>query len=287
MPPTTEELERKRRKTRNKLGRPRKRRRMVNLDQQPTLDESLVRHHDVLVITPAGVSNPEELFRFPVVRMSGGVQGGLPDEFSEDIVDVEEGSYVDAPEKLDFYDYTQRKTISFARPHDWGARGSARGPAFATLPVKPEPSADFCGLCYMINTQNLNFRNAWTAEEWSQVDGLNLLPSPTVDAEAFDVLLAGPQGRVFWAHIELGKRDTQSWKLGERRQLLDENGKSGGFVECLDLRYQSEIWNQLRNGCVLGRALLEQRFTRAETAKKQIVPLVNVTTLMPEEEGVR
>lgn len=277
---TDTKLERRRTKTRTKLRRPRKRRTIA--EQPVAAGVPSVEHHDVLFIAPKGVHEDDEYFRFPVVKAAPLPVN--PGEIERD--SHEPGTFVDAPEKMDFYDYGQRKAISFSNPAEWGPAGATnqpRGPAIATIPVKPEPAATSCGVCYLIDAQNLNFRNPWTAEEWNQLGGLDLPADPLVGAKGFDVLLAGPQGKVFHLVLKLEDGQTDLWKAKPCKQIAD----GAGHIECIDLRFQAEIWNQLRNGCVAGRVLLDDRFGRHPGEGRRVVPLVNITTLMSAEEENR
>lgn len=248
------------------LRRGRKRRRA---GEQRVLDgETPLAHHDLLVVPPVGVLQETQTFRVPVVKVQGQANQGEFDQNDDPV-----GNYVDLPEKLDLYDYAQRRTMTIARPQDWGDadhRGTSRGPAFGTLPVKREPSATSCAACYLINAQNLNFRNAWTAEEWSDFDTVDLPPAPSVDDDHFEVLLAGPRGMVFRLRVNVANEQGDLWKPGEPQDIGDQQGR----IWALDLRHEMEIWNQLRNGCVAGSALHYQT--------NQRIPLVNVTSLVEE-----
>jgi hypothetical protein len=268
--------------TKKQLRRPRRRRRP---QEQRALDgKKPVRHHDLLVI-PAGKNDDEEavlseqeIYRFPVVKLGGQANQGDPDG------DAPTGRYVDSPEVLDFHDYAQRRTTTVARPQDWGAqRGVRRGPAFGTLPVKREPAATSCAACFLVDSQNVNFANAWTAEEWNafvEEDFVDLDAAPMTDAKSFEALIAGPRGKVFHLSLELatgeGASERELWESNAEVPLTSDGGDHLGFVRCLNLRYETEIWNQLRNGCVAGSALLHEH--------GRVVPLVNITSLMPLEQ---
>jgi hypothetical protein len=232
-----------------------------------------VEHHDVLVVAPAGVHAPEEFFRFPVVKKVAPTSGKAAPERL--------GQYSDAPELMDHYDYGQRKVVSLARPQDWGsadARATDRGPAFATLPVKPEPAATAFAVCYLLNTQNMNYRNAWTAEEWNDIPGgPDLPPARSASANELEALIAGPRGKVF----RLVLRNLADWTGGvTARLVVDAEAKASsappedlGCVESVDLRPHVEVWQQLRTGTVMGRVLFD------DANGRRVVPLVNITTL--------
>jgi hypothetical protein len=257
------------REMKERLRRVRKRRRAA---EQSVLDKGEpVKHHDVLVVAPAQVHGEQEIFRVPVVKIEGQVNQGELDHG-----DAPLGNYVDMPEKLDFYDYAQRRTVAIARPQDWGPperRHVQRGPAFGTLPVKREPAATSCAACYLIDAQNLTFENAWIAEEWNDFGSDDREAAPSADDPSFKMLIAGPRGKVFRLEVNLVDGGDDLWPVGEQRPIGDD--ATFGSVESLDLRYEMEIWNQLRNGCVAGRVL-----TRREA---EVIPLVNVTTLIPPE----
>lgn len=269
--------------TKAKLRRLRKRRRL----QQAVFDgKKPLEHHDILIVPPKGVYAVDEVVRFPVVKLEGVVNQGEIDEGDE-----VKGTYVDSPEVLDAYDYAQRRLMAVNRPQDWGPeelRNVERGPAFGTLPVKREPAATSCAACYLINAQHLEYRNAWIAEEWTDIGGVDLPPAPSADDKRFEVLIAGPRGAVFELVVEL---DETMWPIGQKCAFQTEAevvaAKGGGSTPYsrgsltnLDLRYEMEIWNQLRNGAVYGRV---SRRHRPKTKPRAPQPLVNITSLLPAE----
>lgn len=235
-----------------------------------------IEHHDVLVIAPTKVHSPEQFYRFPVVKTP------VPDAPEGPEL---QGQYLDKPELLDAFDYGQRRALSVARPQDWGpasVRATQRGPAFSTLPLKPEPNSAAGGTgessqCYLINTQNLNFRNAWTAEEWNDTPGgVDLPPAPSANQNEVEVLLAGPQGKVF----RLVLTSIASWRPGTQARIVatSPNGAGGiqrelGSVESVNLRPHMEVWHQLRGGTAMGRVYFN------DANGPRVVPLVNITTL--------
>lgn len=226
--------------------------------------QGATQHHDVLIVPPRGVLGPHEYYRVPVNKTPWQTEVA--------------GSYSHKPEVMDMYDFSQRRVFAAARPQEWGpaaSRGIERGPAFVTLPVKAEPAATSSCVSYLINTQNLNYRNCWTAEEWNDVPGGEDLPAaPGASADNFEALLAGPQGKVF--HVKL--RNLRAWQLDTTIPLtLGANGSAlnGGSVTAVAMRRQPEAWNQLRNGTVMGRV------TFNDAGAERIVPLVNITSLTP------
>lgn len=266
--------------TKQQLRRVRKRRR---LSQQRVLEGAEPNpHHDLLIVPPKEVIEKDEIYRVPVVKVSGVVNQG-----DTEGDDVATGSYVDQPELLDSYDYAQRRALSIARPQDWGnpnQSGIVRGPAFGTIPVKREPAATASGACYLIDAQNLTFRNSWTAEEWTSVsldEKDNLPAARSTDDASFEVLLAGPRGKVFLLKVEIAG---MPWVPDEPIAIeitTGENGKTRvGEICCLDLRHEVEIWNQLRNGLVAGRVY------RRAGGGKTFTPIVNITTLVPDDTNL-
>lgn len=251
------------------------RRRKSAEEQAAFSDERPVRFHDVLVIGPTGAQADDEMYRVPVVKTPGFDAHGEPEV---------PGSYPDPPEKLDLYDYSLRKTLSVARPHDWSGvtRPSVpRGPAFGTLPVKREPAATTFFTCCLLDAQNFTHRNAWTAEEWNDIGGVDLPPAPSADDPEFEVLIAGPRGKVFLLRVNLEESERELWKIGQ----CEEFSGSRGSIECLDLRHETETWHQLRNGTVVGRVLSYRKAQRdgKPLELSQTVPLVNITSLIPED----
>jgi hypothetical protein len=227
---------------------------------------TLIDHHDMLIVAPKGVHSSQQFFRFPVCkREDAGHQVG---------------KYHDKPELMDEHDYGQRKVLAVSRPQDWASahsRALDRGPAFVTLPVKPEPGATSCAVCYLVNTQNLNFRNAWTAEEWNDIPGgPDLPPAPGASKPGMEALVAGPQGKVF----RLALPNVAQLPAGMHARIVVE-ARAGeppgpgevGTLESVELRPHMEVWHQLRNGAVIGRVLFE------DASGPRVVPLVNITSL--------
>lgn len=232
-------------------------------------NRDLLVHHDVLVIAPKGVHGGDEFFRVPVRKIAGAEDGGHA---------APVGQYRDPPELTDAYDHGQRKALSSARPADWGslvARGRERGPAFSTLPVKPEPAASSATTCYLVNAQNVNYHNAWTSDPWNGAWGSAQLPTaPGAHDISVEALLAGPRGKVWRLRFD----SIDQWPLGERLafSIPGVDSPVALEVESVDLQSQGELWNQLRNGCAMGRAMFE------DGATGRVLPLLNITTLLPK-----
>lgn len=189
--------------------------------------------HDLLLITPKG-----EYHRFPV-------------ETAGD----DSGSFVRAPTRPDMAAAGSRKILNLARR---GHGDSRRGPAFALLPVKPEPAGSACGLCYLVNAENLRAHNPWVSAAWN--DSAIADAPASAEADEFEVLIAGPAGKVY--HVQ---------KHADAEQPS---------VRRVDMSGESEIWSQLRNGCIAGAA----EYTHHPAREPRVVPLVNVTSLTPDDE---
>jgi len=203
-------------------------------------------HHDVLMINPN-----RELYRFNV-RKAG--EGRIGEYTSVEFRGPGAPGY--------------RKVMHIARK---GPLSNTRGVAFATLPVKEEPASSFM-CCYLINSENLTYRNVWTQAEWNDSPEPDDDQQPMHLAHERDVrlLVAEHSGKVLYISIpksKLGEAD-KGWVLQPAR-----NAKSAN-VHAIPLKENAEIWNLLRNGCVAGSA----QYDGAET------PLLNLTALLPERE---
>lgn len=159
------------------------------------------------------------------------------------------GSGFEQTAEVDFYVDEYRSIMSVAQP---GTPDLPRGPAFAVLPNKPDPStSQIC--CYLVNAANIRAANPWTAPEWnSEPDGKDKsmrLEPVAADDQPFSLLVATAKGRVF---------------------LVTE----AGVPQELDLALESEIFCTLRNGLVAGSVYCR--------AAKGVLPIVNVTSLFPK-----
>jgi hypothetical protein len=148
---------------------------------------------------------------------------------------------------VDATDEGARKVYGIARP---GAPDNdAYGPAFAILPIRPDPGSQ-SDTCFLINTENLFLPNPWTAADWDAFDVSGAAgpgaPEPSTDVPANPAwsrttppfLIAGPEGKVYLVDV------------GANR-----------IVELPDLRLQTAIWTQLREGLVVGTVVYEGRVT--------------------------
>jgi len=210
--------------------------------------------HDVLVFPPSDGEAERRLFRFGVNREG-----------------AERGKYQKEPVELQRTDKNKRRSDSVARASEQKADGIVHGAAFATLPIKPEPGGANGVTCYLLDADNFHSPNFWTVEEWNDGPGGAQYPTPSHPNE-FDVLLAGPHGKVFRVSV----KDVQAWKADEWQ---DTRGGKGGLsgtgyatITCINLRYNTAIWQQLRTGCVAGRASVAGN-------GGEVIPLVNVTAL--------
>lgn len=211
--------------------------------------------HDVLVFPPSDGEAERKLFRLVASRDHEG-----------------RVVYVTPAVELRRADKDRRRAESVARAAEPETNGVAPGAAFATLPIKPEPGGANGVTCYLLDADNFHSPNFWTVEEWN--DGPAGIDYETpVHPNEFEVLLAGPHGKVFRVSI----KDVQAWTPGEEEQDT-RSGKSGarstGYatIACIDLRHNSAIWHQLRSGCVAGR-------TTVTGDASESIPLVNVTAL--------
>lgn len=186
-------------------------------------------HHDIYFVAP-----DEVLYKFPV---------------------DDNGSYTLPPRTPAYSEPNLRHIHNLANPAVTEEEPRPRGPVFATLPVTAEPSAASIVTCYVINPNNLIYRNAYTAEEWFS-PGAEERPGPTIPDD-FDLIVAGPRGRIY--HLEV--RD--GGETATCKQLSHD-----------ELKVETEVWDQLRNGTVVGRVLF----------REEIVPLVNVTSVQPERK---
>lgn len=118
-----------------------------------------------------------------------------------------------------------------------------------------------------MNAENLNYNNLWTEALWSAPQSEEDATEPPVHPNEFEVLLAGPRGKVLRANVER----LDAWSPNKPLEIRDQSGARLATLELLDLKHETEIWNQLRNGTVAGRALIQ--------GEQRVVPLVNVTSL--------
>ncbi len=244
---------------------------------KPGLQPVETEFHDVLVIPPkradgSAVTQPEEFYRFAVIKRD---QASAAEEQANGKPPIKRrGNYYDEPELWNQRDTGQRKVFNIANPErDDGAgqQGQARGPAFAIMPVKPEPSASSCAFCYLVNAQDVLAPNAWTAEEWDAPGGDDLSAGPHANATEAEALLALPRGIVLRIKAT-GLENLDVLPNEVQPATVDHLGVTYE-IEPVRLNNETEIWSQLRNGCIAGRVYHRKR--------NRVIPLLNLTSLMP------
>lgn len=241
--------------------------------------------HDVLVIPPlrkdgSRVIEREEFYRFPVVKVD---QAGrdAPQAAGEPPADRRTGTYSDLPEVWSHNDIGQRKVFAIAHPDVMDNEGRAhgsRGPAFAIMPVKPEPGSSSCAFCYLINAQQVLSPNAWTAEEWNAPGGPDFEAEANANKTEAEVLLALPRGIVL--RLRATNLDNlDAFPSPTKIATVTEHGVTYE-IEPIALNNEAEIWSELRNGCIAGRVF--------HRGRARVIPLLNVTSLMsrPAVAGV-
>ncbi len=165
----------------------------------------------------------------------------------------DDGGYTAPPQAPSYSEANLRHIHNVANPGLTEEEPRPRGPVFATLPVTAEPTAASIWTCYVINPNNLIYRNAYTAEEWF-ASGASETAGPTIP-ENFDLIVAGPKGRIYLMQVG------DDGEAATCRLLKNE-----------EVRDEMDLWDQLRNGTVVGRVLFG----------KKIVPMVNVTSVQPD-----
>jgi hypothetical protein len=160
---------------------------------------------------------------------------------------VQQDGQYDQSQIVDATDEGARKVYGIARP---GAPDKdIYGPAFAILPIRPDPGSQ-SDTCFLINTENLFLPNPWTAADWDAFDIAGSAgpgaPSPSRDIPEDPAwsptmppfLVAGPGGNVYFVDVAAGR-----------------------ITAVPDLRLQTSIWTQLREGLVVGTVLYQGRVT--------------------------
>lgn len=206
------------------------------------------------------------------------VPGQRPLRFERFAIDKTTGSYINenagqkAPVRPDAEGY--RPTMNLGTTGAGTPEDPARGPALSTLPLHPSPAASSACTCYLVNPENLNYETAWTAEEWNDAPGGFDAPGRVGD-DRFSLLVASPAGKVYYLEKKA---------QGEKPAAIDHSDDDFTFKE-IDLRGETEIWAQLRSGCVAGRALYE-RAPGVSRRSEKVVPLVNIESLSPRPVNV-
>jgi hypothetical protein len=173
-----------------------------------------------------------------------------------------DGRYTREPETPAYSEGNMRHIHNVADPSLTDEKPGQRGPVLATLPLTQEPTAASVVLCYVINPNNLNYRNAYTSEEWF-APGAPEKDAP-VFSEEFELVVAGPKGRIYHLHVK-NEAPTDG---GDSEREPDQE------IRCVrvpreTLITEMDVWGQLRNGTVVGRVVFQNR----------VVPLVNVTSI--------
>lgn len=198
-------------------------------DEARKLDDT----HDVVIVPRNG-----SVHRFPVNR--------------------ETGAYDQSPQEFPRNETGGRKARAVIKP------SKDFGPAFAIAPTRPEPAAQN-GTCVLINQHNVRIRNPWTmarlnnepaAGKEAQQDPFQRALPARDKRDEFDVLLAGPAGRVYLVRKAAGVAPT--------------------ITELTNIGVEGEIWYQLRSGFIAGSVHCFQ--------EGKVIPMVNVTSLEPEKE---
>ncbi|HVV51350.1 MAG TPA: hypothetical protein VHO06_16895 [Polyangia bacterium] len=192
---------------------------------------------------------PDDIHDVVLVPEAGGVER-FP-------VDRKTGRYDEPPENFTRDKPGGRKARAVLDPDP-----GIFGPAFAVAPTRPEPAAQN-GTCVLINQHNVQIRNPWTTARLNnEPPAGNELPDPynaplpPADKEdRFEILIAGPCGKVYLVH--------------------KEPGSAPSIAELENLGLEGEIWYQLRSGFIAGSIRCFQRDNR-------VIPMVNVTSLMRE-----
>lgn len=213
--------------------------------------------HDVLIFPRKQVAGEWEYYRVPVTKTDQGSE--------------HRGEFHAPPERWNLSDHGQRKVLGVAHAHHekltTGSDSEPRGPAFAALPIRPDPGSASFPTCFLINVEQLDVPNLWSVEEWDDGPFGPNLPTPE-HPEEIEVLLALPQARV----IRLKLSQLSQWKEGEP-DATKAAPEGSIAIENVDLRQESELWSQLRNGTIAGRVKV--------STSAQPVPLVNLTALLP------
>jgi hypothetical protein len=154
-----------------------------------------------------------------------------------------------------------RAIIGFACPETQSRGGDLsqelRGPALATVPLHPDPTASASCACYLFNPENVTYETAWTTEEWSDQQ-LQATDREIKTSDDFELLIAVPDGKVYLV----------SKKVGEKLPTSKE----------VPVKDEPELWSALRGGTVAGSVML----LSMEGCPK-VVPVVNVEALMPSK----
>jgi len=170
-------------------------------------------------------------------------------------VNAETGVYEKPPQEFPRSETGGRKARAVIKP------SKDFGPAFALAPTRPEPAAQN-GTCVLINQHNVRIRNPWTTARLNNEPAADDVPEDPFDQplpdrdrrDEFEVLLAGPAGRVYLVRKAMGAAPT--------------------ITELPNMGVEGEIWYQLRSGFIAGSVHCFQ--------ENKVIPMVNIPSLEPE-----
>jgi hypothetical protein len=200
--------------------------------------------HDILVARrhPTG----KQYFKISGVREIG--TGGRP---------TERAQYTKVEEQLPS-DGGFRGVVGFACAETQRQQGenaeAPRGPALATLPLHPDPTASASCTCYLLNPENVTYETSWTTEEWSDQQ-VQPTDNPIVTADVFELLVASPAGKVY---------------------LISKVEGAAPVSRVVPIDREPELWSTLRGGTVAGSV----RVVSLDDHPR-VLPVVNVQALMP------
>lgn len=219
-----------------------------------------IRHDMLLIQDPPDGTKGSRLVRFPVDKGTG-----------------EPGAGAAVPPFTEGY----RPVMNLGLAGRGTEENPARGTILSTLPLHPSPAASNGTTCYLVNAQNLNYKTAWTAEEWNDPPG-GYDADGQVGPDSFSLLIGSPAGKVYF----LEKKESDGSCLVPGRDYIFRE------VAPDELRYESEVWAELRSGCVVGTVSFEnaavyKKETDRRLSRPKIVPLVNIDSLMPRGDSAK
>lgn len=158
-------------------------------------------------------------------------------------------AYDSMPVVFDEKHEAHRKVFSVAgEPIEPTSERNKTSASFAILPVKPEPNSSFAD-CYLINAARLNPVNAWTEAEWNDHPELRQQRVAAAGGPVTRVILATPSGELLDVRVE---------------------ANHSSVVTVLPPKQNPEVWRMLRNGCVVGHAVV--------AGSDEPVPLINIAS---------
>ena len=218
-----------------------------------------VRHDVFLIHDPPDGGKGSRLERFRVNKDTGAFEDEAPGKATQ----------------VDPLDDGYRAVMNVGTMGGSAADDPARGPILSALPLHPVPAASNGTTCYLVNAQNLNYTTTWTSQVWNDGPGAAEAEG-SAQPDCFSLLIASPSGKVYYLEKKVGRN--------QEPIPLDDEG-SFIFREVVELGLESEIWMQLRNGCVVGNVMFENR-PGASSTQDKVVPLVNIDSLTPKHKPV-